>query len=79
MSGVLFAARPLVEVLLDDKVVAWDDDASLERQVRLPSKNPARWQLRWSGARSGFGYRIRLAGGLESAPVQCNQAGRAER
>lgn len=75
VSGALFATRPLVEVLLDDKVVAWDDDASLELHVRSLSKSPARWQLRWSGARSGSGYRIRLGGELESAPVQCEQPG----
>ncbi len=75
LSGALFAAGPRVEVLLDDQVVAWDDDVSLELHLRSLGKNPARWQLRWSGARSGLVYRIRLPGQLESAPIQCKSPG----
>lgn len=71
VSSGLYAAGPQVEVLQDRRVVAWDDDVSLELHLRSLGKNPARWQLRWSGARSGLVYRIRLRGQLESAPIQC--------
>ena len=60
-----------VEVLLDGRVVAWDDDAAVEIHLRSLRKNPARWQLRWSGAEPGIGYQIRLRGQLGSAPIQC--------
>ena len=75
VSGALVASRPLVELLLEDSVVAWDDDVSLELHARSLRKGPARWQLRWSGARAGFGYRIRLGGALESAPIRCTGPG----
>lgn len=73
VSGALFGARPQVEVLLDNQVVAWDDDVSLELHTRSLGKGPAHWQLRWSGARPGVGYRIRLGGELESAAVECGE------
>ena len=71
VTGSLVAGRAQVEVRLDDQVVAWDDDVSVELHLRSLRHNPARWQLRWSGARPGYGYRIRLRDQLESAPVQC--------
>lgn len=71
VTGSLGAGRAQVEVLLDDQVVAWDDDVSVELHLRSLRHSPARWQLRWSRARPGFGYRIRLRGQVESTPVQC--------
>ncbi len=71
VTGSGDAGRTQVEVLLDGQVVAWDDDVSVELHLRSPRHSPARGQLRWSGARPGLGYRIRLRDQLESAPVQC--------
>lgn len=65
------AGVPGVEVLHDSLVVAWDDDPSVELHLRSLRQHPARWQLRWSGARSGSVYRLRLRGGLEGAPIEC--------
>lgn len=64
-------AGPNVEILLDGQVVAWDDDPSVELHLRSLRRHPARWQLRWSGARSGLLYRMRLRGRLEGAPIEC--------
>jgi hypothetical protein len=64
--------EPLAEVVVDDAVVARDNEVSLELHLRSLRKHPARWQLRWSGARQGFEYRIRLRGGFGSGPVRCN-------
>jgi len=66
-----FTASPNLEVLRDSLVVAWDDDPSVELHLRSLRQHPARWQLRWSGARSGVTYRIRLRGRLEGAPIGC--------
>ena len=70
-AGNPFALTPNVEVLRDSAVVAWDDDPSVELHLRSLRRNPARWQLRWSGARSGVVYRIRLRGRQEGAPIEC--------
>ena len=77
-SGGPVPVGPLVEILVDDKVVAWDDDVSVELHLHSLRKHPARWQLRWSGARPGFGYRIRLRGRLESEPVRCTIPGHSD-
>ena len=73
-GGGAVAAGPRVEVVVEDSIVAWDDDPSVELHLRSLRNHPARWQLRWSGARPGFGYVIRLRGGLESEPVQCSSS-----
>jgi neutral ceramidase len=66
-------SRPNVEVLSDGRVLAWDDNEQVELHLRSFSQQPARWQLRWSGAGANPGARflVRLRGRLESAPVQC--------
>jgi neutral ceramidase len=70
-AGSPFTATPNLEILRDSLVVGWDDDASVELHLRSLRRNPARWQLRWSGARSGSVYRIRLRGGQEGAHIGC--------
>ena len=70
-AGTPFVSSPNVEILRDSAVVAWDDDPSVELHLRSLSRGPARWQLRWSGARSGSVYRMRLRGGLDGAPIEC--------
>jgi neutral ceramidase len=74
VSEAQLAASARVEVLLDGEVVAWDDDPAMELHLGSLRKNPARWQLRWSNARPGGNYRIRLRGGLESVPVRCKES-----
>ena len=66
-----FAASPNLEILRDSLAVAWDDDPSVELHLRSLRRHPARWQLRWSGARPGSVYRMRLGGRLEGAPIEC--------
>ena len=70
-AGGPFAASPNVEVLRDGLVEAWDDDPSVELHLRSLQQHPARWQLRWSNARAGSVYRLRLRGRLEGAPIAC--------
>jgi hypothetical protein len=70
-AGSPFAASPNVEVLRDGLVEAWDDDPSVELHLRSVRQHPARWQLRWSHARAGSVYRLRLRGRLEGAPIAC--------
>jgi len=71
------AAQARVEVVVDDAartVVSWDDDPALEMHLRSRRGGLAWWELRWSGARSGGSYRIRIPGaeGAESNPVKCS-------
>jgi neutral ceramidase len=66
-----FVTSPNVEILHDSVVVAWDDDPSVELHLRSLRQQPARWQLRWSRARSGSAYRVRLRGRAEGAPIEC--------
>jgi neutral ceramidase len=70
-ASLPFDSAPNLEVLHDGIVVAWDDDPSVELQLRSLRANPARWQLRWSGARSGSSYRLRLRGRQQGAPIEC--------
>jgi neutral ceramidase len=66
-----FAVNPTVEIIRDSLIVAWDDDPFVELHLRSLRQHPARWQLRWSKARSGSVYWIRLRGRQEGAPIAC--------
>ena len=71
-----FAARPRVEVAVDDatrSIVSWDDDPQLELRVCARHRGVASWELRWSGAKRGR-YRIRIPGRAESSAVGCSPA-----
>lgn len=52
-------------------VVAAEDDVDVELYLRSFRKNPARWELRWSGPKRGTSYRVVVPGWVTSPPVSC--------
>ena len=64
-------AGPRLEVLQEGRVVAWDDEPSVELHLRSLHKHPARWQLRWSRAAEGAVYQVRTLNAPLSAPISC--------
>jgi hypothetical protein len=63
-----------VEVVVETRVVSWDDDPDMEMRLTARRRGLAWWELRWSGV-AGLEYRVRIPGGAgESEPVRCPAA-----
>jgi len=68
------ARRARVEVVVETRVVSWDDDPDMEMRLTARRRGLAWWELRWSGV-AGLEYRVRIPGGAgESEPVRCPAA-----